>query len=92
MSAGAVRQREKRYRANGIPLKEMEYTESWEWLAEHAKELEPKIDQIKPQKSQLSPIFNCFQKVFRDNTKAQTMKRTFNEEGDHESTAIQTVP
>ena len=32
MSAGAVRQREKRYRKNGIPLKEMDSVESWEWL------------------------------------------------------------
>jgi len=42
MTAGAVRQRENRYRANGIPLKKMESVESWEWLAEYAKELRPK--------------------------------------------------
>jgi hypothetical protein len=44
MSAGAVRQREKRYRKNGIPLKEMETVESWEWLKQYAKDLECKPD------------------------------------------------
>ena len=39
MTAGAVRQREKRYRANGIPLKELESVESWEWLKEYAQKL-----------------------------------------------------
>jgi len=42
MSAGAVRLREQRYRERGVPLKELGYTESWEWLAEHAKKLGPK--------------------------------------------------
>jgi len=42
MSSDNVRQRVKRYRRNGIPLKEMEYTETWTQLAEYAKELAEK--------------------------------------------------
>jgi hypothetical protein len=54
MSAGAVRQREKRYRANGIPLKEMESVESWEQLAEYAKELGTKSAKSEDDQATLS--------------------------------------
>ena len=39
MHSDNVRQRVKRYRKNGIPLKDLPYTENWNQLAEYAKEL-----------------------------------------------------
>jgi hypothetical protein len=39
MTARAVGQRAKRYRANGVRLKVLPAVESWEWLADYAERL-----------------------------------------------------
>ena len=42
MTGRAVYQRVSRYRDHGVQLKPLPAFESWEWLAEHAKELQAK--------------------------------------------------
>ena len=42
MTARAVHQRVSRYIDNGVKLKPLPAFESWEWLAEYAKELQAK--------------------------------------------------
>jgi hypothetical protein len=42
MTGKAIRQRVSRYSHHGVQLKPLPAIESWEWLAEHAKELQAK--------------------------------------------------